>query len=585
VPARVDLARLLGRVRRRLRLAAGLQGAVVGACGALTVWGGALLAARWGVRVSGLPLVVGPPLLVTAGLVGGLARRISLVRCARAVDRAVVGEDGRNADRTLAALALMNDPAAGGALLEAAIADAARAARGREIAERASPWRRPRGLGVAAALGAVTLVVSWWPASRPTVAPAAAARPVRRGERIDPRLLAAERVTASDAAAQGAAAKDQELSRLARELERLLNGMAEGQIDRADALDRLARLAKEAASAAQEGRSSEEMLRAAADALEREKQTRDLAEAMREPEESAGKKAAEELGDKASKMSSRQRDRVAEALGKAAAAGARAGEKEQGDEGRRLGSSAAAGGAQAEAGQQDRRLKRLERDLSDGADRCREDPEACRQALNQVGSDLPQVNRDARQSSSRDRLGRAVQQLRERLKRQGQPRPDQAEDDYERAAGGMRAMQSDQSAGGEGQEGSEGAPVRAPSEPNGEANGAGAGSKTTASADEGDGIGSDPGGDPLGARERSGGGRGQQHEAQLRDGAGPSRAEVIEAGAHKGFARREYQRVFQDYSAAVEETLDTTAVPPARRYLVRRYFQLIRPREEAGGGR
>ena len=35
----------------------------------------------------------------------------------------------------------------------------------------------------------------------------------------------------------------------------------------------------------------------------------------------------------------------------------------------------------------------------------------------------------------------------------------------------------------------------------------------------------------------------------------------------------------------VEETLDTTAVPPARRYLVRRYFQLIRPREEAPRGR
>jgi hypothetical protein len=416
-----------------------------------------------------------------------------------------------------------------------------------------------------------------------------AAPPARKGERIDPRLLEAERTAASTASAEAAAAKDVQLARLAGELQRLLDGMAEGQIDRAEALDRLARLAKEAAEAAQDGRASEEMLRAAAEALQREKQTRALAEAMRQPEEEAGKKAAEELGEKASKMSAGQRDRLAEALGKAASAGARASDQAQGDEGRRLGSEASANaGPQGESGSRDRQLKRLERDLSDGADRCREDPEACRQALDQVGADLPQANREARQSSSRDRMGKTIQQLRERLKRQGQSGPDRAEDEFERAAGGIRPMPGQSSGGEQGQQGQQGsgaAPAGAPSMAGAEAPGAGAGGKTTAGAAEGEGMGSDPGSDPLGARERAGGTRGQQHEAKLRDGSGPSRAEVIEAGAHKGFARGEYQRVFQDYSAAVEETLDTTAVPPARRYLVRRYFQLIRPREEAGGGR
>jgi hypothetical protein len=329
------------------------------------------------------------------------------------------------------------------------------------------------------------------------------------------------------------------------------------------------------------------MLQAAAEALEREKQTRALAEAMREPEENAGKKAAEELADKSSKMSAGQRDRLAEALGKAAAAGAKASEPAPGEEGRRLGSAANAAAAGAEgAAQRDRRLKRLERDLSDGADQCRDNPEACRQALNQMGADLPDVNRDARQSSSRERLGRGIQQTRERLKRQGQSGPDRSEEDFERAAGGMRQMQAGNPSGEEGQEGTEGAPVRAPSGASGESQAAGAGAHTTASADDGDGIGTEAGSDPLGARDRAGGARGQQHEAKVRDGAGPTRSEVIEAGAHKGFARSEYQRVFQDYSAAVEETLDTTAVPPARRYLVRRYFQLIRPREaEAPRGR
>ncbi|HEY5451853.1 MAG TPA: hypothetical protein VIQ54_24030, partial [Polyangia bacterium] len=39
-----------------------------------------------------------------------------------------------------------------------------------------------------------------------------------------------------------------------------------------------------------------------------------------------------------------------------------------------------------------------------------------------------------------------------------------------------------------------------------------------------------------------------------------------------------YARVFADYQAAVEDALATTAVPEGRRYVVRRYFDLIRPR-------
>jgi len=35
--------------------------------------------------------------------------------------------------------------------------------------------------------------------------------------------------------------------------------------------------------------------------------------------------------------------------------------------------------------------------------------------------------------------------------------------------------------------------------------------------------------------------------------------------------------VYADYQSAVEDSLDTSAVPPGRRYIVRRYFQLIRP--------
>ncbi len=98
----------------------------------------------------------------------------------------------------------------------------------------------------------------------------------------------------------------------------------------------------------------------------------------------------------------------------------------------------------------------------------------------------------------------------------------------------------------------------------------------------GGGVGRESGGPPLG-RATGPGNRGQETEARVADGAGPNRAEVIGVAAGRGFAAPGYARVFADYQSAVEEALGSTAVPEGKRYLVRRYFDLIRPRD--GGGR
>jgi hypothetical protein len=92
----------------------------------------------------------------------------------------------------------------------------------------------------------------------------------------------------------------------------------------------------------------------------------------------------------------------------------------------------------------------------------------------------------------------------------------------------------------------------------------------------GEGVGSQKGDAPLGERGDMTT-RGRAREAQVRDGAGPSRSQVIQSAARRGFARAPYQSIYADYQAAVEESLDASAVPPGRRYIVRRYFQLIRP--------
>lgn len=93
----------------------------------------------------------------------------------------------------------------------------------------------------------------------------------------------------------------------------------------------------------------------------------------------------------------------------------------------------------------------------------------------------------------------------------------------------------------------------------------------------GEGQGTGAGGPPLGRRGDMLA-RGQETEARVANGAGPKRAEVIGGAADRGFAQRDYARVFGDYQAAVEDALAATAVPEGRRYVVRRYFDLIRPR-------
>jgi hypothetical protein len=98
----------------------------------------------------------------------------------------------------------------------------------------------------------------------------------------------------------------------------------------------------------------------------------------------------------------------------------------------------------------------------------------------------------------------------------------------------------------------------------------------------GDGAGTEAGGKPLGRR---GDMQTHGHEAEARvvNGAGPNRALVIGGAADRGFTQRGYAHVFADYQAAVEDALATTAVPEGRRYVVRRYFDLIRPRSGKTG--
>ena len=74
---------------------------------------------------------------------------------------------------------------------------------------------------------------------------------------------------------------------------------------------------------------------------------------------------------------------------------------------------------------------------------------------------------------------------------------------------------------------------------------------------------------------------GKRHDTRVegKEGAGPSRSQTILGSAEKGFASTSYKRVYGDYTAVVEEVMSKEKVPPGYRFYIKRYFQLIKPRE------
>jgi hypothetical protein len=62
-------------------------------------------------------------------------------------------------------------------------------------------------------------------------------------------------------------------------------------------------------------------------------------------------------------------------------------------------------------------------------------------------------------------------------------------------------------------------------------------------------------------------------------GQGAASSQVIYGAAERGFVGRGYKKVFTDYQTVAEESLAKDDIPPGYRFYVRRYFQLIRPRD------
>jgi hypothetical protein len=71
----------------------------------------------------------------------------------------------------------------------------------------------------------------------------------------------------------------------------------------------------------------------------------------------------------------------------------------------------------------------------------------------------------------------------------------------------------------------------------------------------------------------------QDTQVQGADAQGGSRSQVILGAAQRGFSSKGYRKVYTEYHQVAEESLGKDDIPGGYRFYVKRYFQLIRPRE------
>lgn len=271
-----------------------------------------------------------------------------------------------------------------------------------------------------------------------------------------------------------------------------------------------------------------------------------------------------------------------------------------------------------------RQLDRLDRELEQAAEDLMKDLGLSAKDLDDGAEDLNRMDQEQMSEHDKDELRQKLQELRELLRQQGQSGKSQIArlKRFGRMARGQRAGQSGQTGdgppnqGSDGPSGSQGGDGQQGTSPGqGQANqGSGNGqdgetwivgpngekilmlSKATASSQ---GSGDAPGSDPKGGEPHAGS-WGEGHDPNLQgkatnlqrgmgtedtqvqgaaSGQGGSRSQVILGAAERGFTSHGYEKVYTEYRQVAEQSLARDDIPGGYRFYVKRYFQLIRPRE------
>lgn len=263
-----------------------------------------------------------------------------------------------------------------------------------------------------------------------------------------------------------------------------------------------------------------------------------------------------------------------------------------------------------------RELSKLDQDLAKAAEDLMRDLQAAGADLEQAAEDINRMQEEAMSDKDKEELKQRLEELREILRQQGQggkKRLDRMKNFSKRAKGKKgKTGQGKPSSGGDlkrdqnGQDGDDGGEDGEDGEGEEDGDGKMGGLELKRSTGgggipipgSGDGSGQDgnqPGGDGSQPGGNSyGRGRGPDvagaetniksdtqnvHQDGFDTGQGSSNSRSIMVAAEKGFQGDDYKKVFTDYRAHAEEDMNQEDVPDGYRFYVKRYFQLIRPRE------
>jgi hypothetical protein len=232
---------------------------------------------------------------------------------------------------------------------------------------------------------------------------------------------------------------------------------------------------------------------------------------------------------------------------------------------------------QRKAEQSQQQMSEIDRQLADAARQLFEEMQQAGQSLQAGADDLARMGRQQLSEQEKQALRKQIEALREMLRQQGKAPPSQRDRYREfsqrargQAGGGARAVPSLRlGAGGVVMPGgpSPGAPGTQGQPAQGQA----------ASASDQAGQGTDP--NLKGNASTLQGSTQDVAAAGIDTGQGPSASSVVFGAAQRGFVGGDYKRVYTEYKTVAEETLAQDQVPAGYEGHVRRYFQLIRPRD------
>jgi hypothetical protein len=563
--------------------------------------------------------------VVLAGVLARAIGRIPLDRAALQIDQS----HGLH-DRVRSALLFAAEPSPT-PFMQAAVADA-EAAAAHVDARRAAPLERPDALKPLAILvGATVLVALLQFPSCAHLPPAGAARPphlVVDRSLLDPELAAA-RALEAEAKKSG----DVEGAALAKELNQLLSRIDAEELTRKQAFDKLAELENKYLHADDgELEYLKDKLRKAGTEMSKSKLLKESGKALAEVDLAQAKKELEKLAAEAEKIDKKwdkqQQQEAAKALEEAAKQAeqdkqdkARADEEKRlKEEERQLKKQLAQNPndqelqrrlernqrelqrlerEKQERAEQQRELQRLQRELQKAAEQLRQ--KMSPEALKQLAQQMRQMENEISKLSSQSRAQMQIAEIKEVLRRAGKSSSGDGKQGMAQKDGkgknqpgkgqkggkGEQLREFDARAGGKepdtillgdnGQDSDSRMLLPLPMGPNGNQKGPN-GDGDQQQGPGGDGIGDQHDENLMGDATRM---SAEHHDTRVqgKQGAGPSRSQTILGSAEKGFASTSYKRVYGDYTAVVEEVMSKEKVPPGYRFYIKRYFQLIKPRQ------